>query len=81
MEPHWPNITAPTMILHGDEDNLIWPSNARFSEQHLVNAASVELVMRPELGHNFIWQGRQYIRQAILKMVQKPQANQPELTE
>ena len=72
MKPHWPNIIAPTVIMHGDADQLIWPSNARYSEQQLVNAASVEVMMQPTLGHNFIWQGRQYIKQAILKLVQQP---------
>ena len=45
-----PNIQAPTLILHGESDELVPPENARILEKHIRGS---RLVMLPHASHIF----------------------------
>ncbi len=42
------NIEVPTLILHGEEDNLV---NVRFNEHFLENIPDIKLISYPKVGH------------------------------
>lgn len=70
MLPHWGNIIAPTIILHGTKDGLIYPSNATFSKERLVNSPFVELIWAEGKGHNLTWTKRELLLETISRMVE-----------
>lgn len=55
MAPHWDNIDANTVILHGTDDWLIYPPNAYYSCDQLVNAEKVVHHMLEGKQHDLIW--------------------------
>ncbi len=65
----WDNIKAAVIILQGTSDNLIWPSNATYAKEKLVNAAYVDLVWAEGQGHNLTWTKKELILSSIQKMV------------
>ncbi|MGK0389787.1 MAG: pimeloyl-ACP methyl ester carboxylesterase [Maribacter sp.] len=69
MLPHWKNIVAPAIILHGTDDGLIYPSNATFTKEHLINSPFVELIMAEGKGHNLTWTRRDLLLSSIAKML------------
>ena len=69
METLWPRIQQNIILLQGKRDGLIFPVNASYAFQHLVNAASVEIRWGNGLGHNYIWKGRQQVKKALFDML------------
>lgn len=69
MRPLWDRIVAPTIILQGGADGLIFPSNAEYALQQLVNACSVELQIAPESGHDLLWTRRGLLVASLMKLV------------
>ena len=74
MLPLWPKIKASCIILHGDNDGLIYPSNAYFAAQHLVNASFVKLSIIEGRGHNLAWTERGLIIDAAISLARKRSA-------
>jgi len=70
MEPLWDRIKAYCTILHGEQDNLIFPSNAFFAKEKLRNAMNVELVLVPDSGHDLTWTQPNLIKESILKTIE-----------
>lgn len=68
MEPFWERISSPVTILHGTEDDLIYPENAHFAEEQL-KSAPVEKKMLAGKNHLLIWNSQEEVRQALLKHV------------
>ncbi len=46
----WDKIRVPILIIQGDKDDLIYPDNADYAKEKLVNS-TVELVVLPGRGH------------------------------
>lgn len=46
----WDKIKIPVLVIQGDKDDLIYPDNAEYAKEKLVNAL-VELVVLPGRGH------------------------------
>lgn len=46
----WDKIKIPVLVIQGDKDDLIYPDNADYAKEKLVNAL-VELVVLPGRGH------------------------------
>lgn len=69
MLPRWDCIEAPTIILHGSEDGLIYPSNAYFACDQLVNAASVSTHMVAGRGHDLLWTSPRLLRSSLHELL------------
>ncbi len=63
MLPRWKALTMPTLIVQGDDDNLVHPGNADFLHQQLVNS---HLLPRPGGDHFILWEDMPVIRDAII---------------
>ena len=68
MIPLWPKIKASCIILHGDDDGLIYPSNAYFAARNLVNASFVKLSIIEGRGHDLAWTERDLIINAVISL-------------
>jgi len=65
----WANIKANTVILHGTDDWLIYPPNAYFSCDQLVNAKEVIHHMVPGKQHDLIYSAPKLLRKYLLKLI------------
>ncbi len=70
MASGWPNIRVPSVILHGSDDWLIYPDNAEYACQRLINAPRVRQVMAPGRGHDLLWTEPGLIKQSLLQLIQ-----------
>ncbi len=71
MMPLWKNITCPVKVIQGKKDNLVAPGNADFAKRMLVNAATVELIVKDDMNHFVPWQHPELLREAILELLEK----------
>lgn len=69
MRPLWSRIISPTIILHGDADNLIFPSNAEYAAQRLINAHSVEKIIAAGSAHDLLWTRRPLLVASLMKLL------------
>lgn len=69
MKGRWDNIDASTVILHGTDDWLIYPPNAYYSCDQLVNAEKVVHHMLPEKQHDLIWTAPQLLKRYLLQLL------------
>lgn len=69
MLPLWRNIRSRVIILQGIDDTLIFPENATFAAQHLVNAASVSLTLVPGSKHDLLWTQTDLLKHSLLKLI------------
>lgn len=70
MLPFWKNITVPVIYLQGKNDGLIYPTNAVFARQNLVNAACLDIYMIPGRGHLIAFLEIARVKNAIIEMLQ-----------
>lgn len=73
MADKWANIKAKTVILHGTADWLIYPPNAYYSCDKLVNAKEVIHHMLPGREHDLIYTAPQLLKQYLLRLVRNAQ--------
>lgn len=66
--PDWPRIRAGITMLHGQRDDLVYPSNVAFAAHHLVNA-QVKQFMLPENRHDIVFKKREYVTGIILDVL------------
>ncbi|MCC5920280.1 MAG: alpha/beta hydrolase [Cyclobacteriaceae bacterium] len=64
MLPYWERIIAPTTIIHGLADRLIYPPNASFADSMIVNAPT-QMRLLEGVGHAIIWEHPNFITDAI----------------
>ncbi|MBS1507800.1 MAG: alpha/beta hydrolase [Bacteroidetes bacterium] len=69
MVPLWKNITCPVKVIQGNKDDLVAPANADFAKKMLVNAASVDFILKDNMNHFVPWQHPELIRQAVLELL------------
>lgn len=69
MAGNWANIRASTVILHGTDDWLIYPPNAYYSCDQLVNAAEVTHHMVPGKQHDLIWSAPKLLKKYLLQLI------------
>jgi pimeloyl-ACP methyl ester carboxylesterase len=74
MVDNWINIRANTVILHGTDDWLIYPPNAYYSCDKLVNAKEVIHHMVPGKQHDLIWSAPKLLKTYLLKLIKREQA-------
>lgn len=68
--PDWPKIRANITMLHGQRDELVYPTNVSFAQQHLVNA-QVKQFLLPENRHDIVFNKREYMTQIILDILNR----------
>ncbi len=69
MLPVWKNITCNIKIIQGKKDDLVSPANVDFARKMLVNASSVEYIIKEDMNHFVPWQHPELIQGAILKLL------------
>ncbi|MGV3559146.1 alpha/beta fold hydrolase [Larkinella arboricola] len=80
--PDWPKIKAAVTFLHGQRDELVYPTNVSFARSQLVNAESKEFLL-PENRHDIVFNKREYMTQIIVNILDsyaqsiKPRKSQP----
>lgn len=78
--PDWHKITAGVTILHGQRDELVYPTNIGFAAHQLVNAR-VKQFLLPENRHDIVLKKREYVTDIILNVLAqrnlKPSAVSP----
>lgn len=65
----WHRIKSKAIILHGDQDGLIYPKNAYFAKEKLVNASIIDFKMLPGRGHDLLWTRQELLIQSLLKLI------------
>jgi pimeloyl-ACP methyl ester carboxylesterase len=66
--PDWPKIKANITMLHGQRDELVYPTNVSFAQQHLVNAR-VKQFLLPENRHDIVFNKREYMTEILLDIL------------
>lgn len=69
MLPHWKEIKVPVMYMQGENDGLLYPSNAAFAKRHLTNASFLSIEMIPHRGHLIMFSEKKKIKTAIIKLM------------
>ena len=67
--PYWNKITAPTLIFHGNKDDLIYFENATFAQDQLVNAKKVKLKEIEGEGHGMLWSDFELTRNTMIEAI------------
>lgn len=65
----WGRIKSAAIILHGESDNLIYPENAIFAKERLVNAPFLEFKMLEGRKHDLLWTKRQLLEQSLEQLI------------
>jgi pimeloyl-ACP methyl ester carboxylesterase len=63
-----PEIEAPTLVISGDEDNMVSPENSRLLASRLTNA---ELVMLNGIGHGFFLEAVEQSAKVIINFLRR----------
>jgi pimeloyl-ACP methyl ester carboxylesterase len=71
MLPLWKNITCNVTVIQGNKDDLVSPANTDFARKMLVNASSVDYVIKDEMNHFVPWQHPELIRSAVIRILDK----------
>jgi uncharacterized protein len=71
MLPHWKKIAMPVYYFQGQQDELIYTSNASFARKHLSQSSDLKIHMLPNLGHLIAFKAKPQITAAIGEMVEK----------
>ncbi|MFD2573241.1 alpha/beta fold hydrolase [Spirosoma soli] len=66
--PDWPKIRANITMLHGQRDDLVYPTNVSFAQEHLVNA-KVKQFLLPENRHDIVFNKREYMTEILLDIL------------
>ena len=66
--PDWPKIKAGITMLHGQRDELVYPTNVTFAQEHLVNA-KVKQFLLPENRHDIVLYKREYMTEILLDIL------------
>jgi pimeloyl-ACP methyl ester carboxylesterase len=73
--PDWPRITAGITILHGQMDDLIFPTNVSFARNRLINA-QVQQYLLPESHHDIVMNRRDYMTNIIRRILSRREGKQ-----
>ena len=68
MLPRWKELTIPVIYVQGENDGLIYPSNAAFARRALVNASCLTIEMIPDRGHLIMFSEIKRIKESIVDM-------------
>ena len=71
MLPYWKNIRVPVSYMQGENDHLIYTSNALFAKNQLVHAPCLDVTMIPNRGHLIAFSEKDRITRLIREMVEQ----------
>lgn len=63
---NWDSIQAPTSIIHGDKDRLVYFSNAAYLQEKIPGA---QLFVMKDKGHSIIFTEPEYLKRLLLKVL------------
>jgi pimeloyl-ACP methyl ester carboxylesterase len=66
--PDWPRVRANITMLHGQRDELVYPTNVLFAKRHLTNAPIKQFLL-PESRHDIVINKREYIAEILLDIL------------
>ncbi|MGF7214817.1 alpha-beta hydrolase superfamily lysophospholipase [Spirosoma lacussanchae] len=66
--PDWSRIRASITMLHGQRDELVYPTNVDFAQKKLVNAR-VKQFLLPENRHDIVFNKREYMTEILLDIL------------
>ncbi len=64
----WDHFKAVFTVLHGAEDDLIYPSNASYVIEKVTNGQLLDFKLVPDSGHDLTWTAPELIKSSIIKM-------------
>jgi pimeloyl-ACP methyl ester carboxylesterase len=65
LQPMLAQITAPTYILHGDQDSLVPAANVPYMQKQLTGTRELKTVLLPSRNHFLPWNSQPEMREAI----------------
>jgi pimeloyl-ACP methyl ester carboxylesterase len=65
LQPMLANITAPTYILHGAQDNLVPVANVPYMQTQIKSVRLLNTVLLPQRNHFLPWNSQAQLREAI----------------
>ncbi len=65
LQPLLSQITAPTYILHGEQDNLVPVANVPYMQTHLTRSRVLKTVLLAQRNHFLPWNSQPEMREAI----------------
>jgi len=72
LAPRLAEVRAPTLVIQGEEDELVPPANADYAERALVGASPLEIRRVPGEGHFLLWTRGELVAGAILETLGRP---------
>jgi pimeloyl-ACP methyl ester carboxylesterase len=69
MAPLWERIRSAAIVLHGTADRLIFPENAEYARQRLINTPYLEVALIEGKRHDLLWSARERLVQSLLKLI------------
>lgn len=71
LAPRLREVRAPTLVIQGEEDDLVPPENADYAERALVGASPLEIRRVPGEGHFLLWTRGELVGEAILEALER----------
>lgn len=68
--PDWSKIRAGITMLHGQRDDLVYPTNVTFAQKRLVNAQVKQFIL-PENRHDIVFNKREYVSEILLDILNR----------
>lgn len=68
LQHDFPAIHCPVLILHGDRDDFVPPSNVGYAKDQLVNSPAVKIVWYKDERHFIPWTKFEEIKQELLQL-------------
>ncbi len=69
MLPLWEKVDKPIIYIQGEEDDLIYLSNAKFIEEKAVNAPFLKVVMIPDQPHFLAIPQKDLLAKSLIEMI------------
>ncbi len=69
MENRWNEIKVPVIYFQGQEDDLIYTTNALFAKKKITASESLSIRMIPDRGHLLVYDEAKRIKTAIMEMI------------
>ena len=70
----WNKIVSDVLIIHGNQDHLVYYDNALFAKSKLVNAKRIKLVTINGKGHSIIFSEPAFIKNILIRYLKRDNA-------
>jgi pimeloyl-ACP methyl ester carboxylesterase len=69
MSDFWHRIKSASIVLHGTDDDLIYPENAHYAKEKLTNASFLEVQLLNGRKHDLLWTKRDLLLKSLEKLL------------